>query len=445
MNSKIDIINSEYSDFKIFTKYLIPCVTAMTLIAVYAFVDSFVVGQKLGPIALAALGIATPILMTAFALGYMFGVGGGSLFSISLGEKKYENSDKYFSTSFILTVIFGVTIAILGNIYIEEISIFLGSDSLSLPFVIEYSKCILWGYPFIMLNILMGCFMKNEGYPKIAMISTIIGAISNVILDFLFVYGFEMGMFGAGLATAICQSITFLINFSYSYYKKLRIRTKISNFHTPYILAIFKNGLSSFILESASGIETFVFIYFSTKFYSTIGASAYTIIQNWILIFISILMGITQAAQPLISFCYGAKLYSRMISFRKYSIIISTIYGVIFVILGYIFTEQFVTIFENTNKELLTISIFALKLYLPAFAMMGICICTAVYFQSINNNKYSLWLMLLRSLILPISLTIILSELFQEKGMWSSITITEFICTLISIWLIMRENRKMIK
>ena len=436
----ITVTKKKDSELTTFLRYLLPSMFAMALVAVYTFTDTFVVGRKLGAIALGAMGICTPIITIAFALGFMFGIGGGSLYSISRGRKEMEKANSYFTTSFISVLVLGTFLAVLGNIFIEPFARFLGADDQNIEYVLPYLRCLLVYIPGFLMDQLMSCFVRNDGHPKVAMTAIAVGTGLNVILDFLFVFGFEWGMFGAAFATCLCSFITIMINFTYTIWKKLTIRVRIQNFDIKKTWQIMKSGFSVFVLESSPGIVIFVFIMQATQLYGTEGASIYTIIMNWSLIAINMVLGVTQAAQPLISLSYGAGEISKMYKFRKFSVISGLILGVIYLTVGYGFTESFVRVFATDSEQLIVDTVFALRLYLPAFFFMGMGICIGIYYQSIQSSVKSLTIMALRGIVLPVLTVCLFPSLFDKIGLWSSIPFTELVTAIIAVFFVVTER-----
>lgn len=436
---------SQHSDFKLFMKYLIPSMVSMILISCYAFVDGFVVGQKIGKDALAALVLTWPPLAFAFAYGVMFGVGGGSIYSIYIGKGDKDFANKIFSTSVAVTLLSGLAFTVLGLVFINEISIFLGADDKTLDYAREYLTPVFISFPLIQLNMVMSIFVKNDSHPNFAMVTTVIGAGLNVILDFVFVYFCDLGIYGAGLATAVCQSLAFFINFAFAIIKRLNITLRISNIDFKQTWRIMKNGFAAFVMEFSSGIITFVFIYFATKYYSTLGASIYAIICNWAVIANALVMGITNASQPLISLSFGQKNYHRMIHFIKLSYYMSMMLGLGFMVLGYLFTNEMVLVFESQSQDLLTETNWAMSLYMPAVFFIAFPVSVSTYFQSIENAKYSSTISMLHGIILPIAMLVALSLIFTKTGLWLAIPVAELIISVVSIALLRRDIKKWLR
>lgn len=438
----ITVTQKNESELRTFLKYLLPSMFAMALVAVYTFTDTFVVGQKLGAVALGAMGICTPVITIAFALGFMFGIGGGSLYAISRGQKDLEKANSYFTTAVVSALLLGTILAVLGNVYIESFARFLGADDTNIVYVLPYLRCLLIYIPGFLMDQLMSCFVRNDGHPKVAMTAIAVGTGLNVVLDFVFVFGLEWGMFGAAFATCFCSFVTIMINLGYTLWKKLNIRVKLRNLDPRKSWQIVKSGFSVFVLESSSGIVTFVFILQSTMLYGTQGASIYTIIMNWTLITVNMVLGVTQAAQPLISLSYGANEFGKMYTFRKYSVVSGLILGVIYLVIGYGFTESLVRVFATDSEQLIIDTVYALKLYLPAYLLMSLGICIGIYYQSIQSSVKSLTIMILRGIALPVLFILSFAAFAGKTGLWLAIPAAELVTAVLALIFVWLEKEK---
>lgn len=421
-----------------FLSYLVPSMFTMMLMAVYTFTDTYVVGQKLGAVALGAMGICTPVLNITYAFGFLFGMGGASMYAILMGQGRREDANRIFSTSVAGTLFFGILAAVILNIFARPLAYFLGASDSNILYTMQYLRVILCYIPGFMMDIVMMSFMKNEGHPNMAMIATTTGCLMNVVLDFLFVFGFGWGMFGAAFATAICSGIGCAINILNAYRCRMNIRIHPRNIQPARLSRICRNGLSVLILESSSGIVTFVFIAQANRVYGTDGAAIYTIIMNWSLICINLVMGVAQAAQPLLGEAYGRRNMDHVNRYRRYSLVGSLLLGALFLILGYSLTKPLVSVFASDNASVLQNAAYGLRLYLPAYFLMGAGICIGYYFQSLEFAWQSMLIMLLRGVILPCVLCVVMTALFGKSGLWLAVPVAEGITAVVSLILMRR-------
>lgn len=409
------------SNLKTFIRYLVPSMLSMALMAIYTFTDTFVVGRELGTIALGAMGICTPVLTITYSLGFLCGMGGGALYSIDMGKKDTVHANRVFTTSLLMLIVIGGTIAVMGNIFTVPLARLLGADEENIFYVLPYLRCIVSYAPGFMLDVFLMTYMKNDGHPNVAMVSTVTGTGLNIVLDCLFVFVFKWGMFGAAFATCIGSAFCSIVNIVYILKKKLSLKPHVKNISVGLIPRVFSAGFSVFILECSSAIVTFVFIKQATGFYGTVGASIYTIIMNWTLVCFNLVMGIAQSVQPLISISCGERNFKKAHTFRKYALVSSLIAGTIFLLIGYTFTEPLITVFAKDALSIVEQAANCFRLYIPAYFIMGIGISVGIYFQAVESAAKSLIIMLLRGIIMPVVGAFALPFMFDERALWHTI------------------------
>ena len=431
----------EKTHFQNYRKYLIPNMVSMALLAVYTFTDSFVIGQKLGSTALGAMGICTPVITLTYAFGYFFGQGGAALYSIAMGREKTEDARRIHNTALISMLIFGTVVGILLTVFSHPVSRFLGADESNMEYVIPYINVILLGIPILMAEIFTTCFVNNDGHPEITMAATVFGVASNVALDFLFVYGFGWGMFGAAFATVFCSLLGTVVKLTYIIRKSegLKISPRYYSFRT--LGRTLENGSASLILESSSAIVTFVFISQAIRYYGESGSVIYTIILNWALIAVNFVIGVAEAAQPLISISYGQGNKKNQKNYLMDSMMVALLIGLLFIAVGYMFTDGLVRIFANDNKEITDMTVQAFRLYMPAFLLMGISITIGSYFQAIEKPKEAFTIMLSRGIALPVLLAFILPSISQSSSLWLATPLSELIAAFLALALLRKSVR----
>lgn len=427
---------------KQFLKYLLPGLLTMMLMAVYTFTDTFVVGRKLGAVALGAMGICTPVLTITYAFGFLFGMGGASLYAMYMGQEKKSLARKVFTTSVITAVVCGIIAAILLNIYARQFAYFLGANDGNINYALSYLRVLLFYIPGFMMDIIMMSFMKNEGHPHIAMIATVTGTLLNVVLDILFVFGFNWGMFGAAFATAFCSGIGCCINIAAAFIKKTNLKLTLMLPDKKILSKILMAGFSILILEASSGIVTFVFIKHANSIYGTLGSGVYTIIMNWSLIFVNLTMGIAQAMQPLVSYSYGSGDEKAIKDYKNYALFSAMIFGFVYILIGSTMTDTLVSVFAKDNKELVLLAKDSFLLYLPAFLFMVPGIIIGYFFQAIGFAKQSTIVMLLRGVLLPVIFSTVMTHLGGGTGLWVSVPTAEFITSVLSFIFLINARSK---
>ena len=428
MSKQFDLVKD--NEKKLFFRYLIPGLLGMIMLSGYVFVDALCVGRALGGKGLAALNVSTPSISLMYATGFLFATGSATLYSIFKGKKEDKTAKEIYTFGFVCALIVGLTYAIIGLIFIEKIAYFLGATKNNISFTKQYLGTILLFAPFFVIDIFMNVFVRNDKAPHIAMMATIGCCSLNVVLDVLFVFGFGMGMFGAGLATALSAVLSVIINFSYSLTKKSGIKLVKFKPQFKILKRILSNGISSFISEMSVGIVTIAFNKVILNLIGDIGVSSYGIIANINLIFFSIFMGTAQTIQPLVSVNYGAEKIERVFKFFKLGVIFSTLAGVVFTTICVAFPYELSSIFVK-DKEIIDITANAIKVYGIAYLFMGINILFDAFFYSVEKPKFAVTISLSRALIIVLIMLFTLSNMLGIKGVWITVPITEIITIVI--------------
>ncbi|ACD25155.1 MATE family efflux transporter [Clostridium botulinum] len=416
------------SESKLYLKYLAPSIFGMIMLSGYVFVDALCVGRALGGVGLAALNVSTPTISLMYATGFLFATGSATIYSIFKGKNEDENARKMYTFGFISALFMGMLYCILGILFVDKIAYFLGATNNTIELTKQYMLTILIFAPFFVLDIFMNVFARNDKAPHISMLATIACCSLNIVLDVLFVFGFNLGMFGAAIATAISTVVSFTITFSYSLSKKSGLKLKRCIPKLNDFLRIVTNGVSSFISEMSVGVVTIAFNKVILSQIGEIGVSAYGIIANINLIFFSIFMGNAQAMQPLVSINYGANEYKRTFNFFKLGVTFAMIVGVVFTSASIFFSYQLSSLFV-TDQEIIKVTASALKIYGLAYLIMGINLLFDAFFYSVEKPKFAVSISLSRALIIVLSMLFILSNVFGSVGIWMTVPVTE-VCTL---------------
>ncbi|HBJ2622766.1 UNVERIFIED_ORG: MATE family efflux transporter [Clostridium botulinum] len=425
------------SESKLYLKYLAPSIFGMIMLSGYVFVDALCVGRALGGVGLAALNVSTPTISLMYATGFLFATGSATIYSIFKGKNQDENARKMYTFGFISALVMGIIYCILGILFVDKIAYFLGATDNTIEMTKQYMLTILSFAPFFVLDIFMNVFARNDKAPHISMLATIACCSLNIVLDVLFVFGFNLGMFGAAIATAISTVVSFIITFSYSLSKKSGLKLKRFIPKLNDFLRIVTNGVSSFISEMSVGVVTIAFNRVILSHIGEIGVSSYGIIANINLIFFSIFMGNAQAMQPLVSINYGANEYKRTFNFFKLGVTFAMIVGVVFTSTSVFLSYQLSSLFI-TDPEIIKVTASALKIYGLAYLIMGINLLFDAFFYSVEKPKFAVSISLSRALVIVLSMLFILSNVFGSIGIWMTVPVTEVFTLCIGLTLFVK-------
>lgn len=423
-------------------KFSIPSITGMVIIALYNFVDTLFVGRAVGPDAIAGLTITLPVLIFIIAIGLLTGVGAASVVSRALGRGDKESALIAGGDSFILNTIFNIIAIVPIYIFSDEILRFLGASSEILPYSRDYLEVMLFGFLFLSFSINGSSLIRAEGKPRASMYEMILGAVSNIILDYLFVIVFGWGVKGAAIATVISHvvsTIYFVVFFmsSKSIYKIKLNMFKLNRTISREILSL---GFPSFLMQIIGSVTFLLFIRIVRQYggdvYITITGIGIRIID---LIFMPIL-GISQGFSPIVGFNYGAKLYPRVKKVLREAFIWTTIIASAGFVIMVIFPESLISIFTNDinviEKGVGPLRLIAILAPLWSFPILG-----STFFQAIGKARPSLIITLSRDLFFFIPAVFILPILFDLLGAWISWPFTDFCCFLITTIFLIKEIR----
>ncbi|MCD2500293.1 MATE family efflux transporter [Clostridium sp. NSJ-145] len=420
---------------KLFLKYFFPTVGAALVTSIYILFDTIFIGQGVGGDGLAALNIVLPIYSLVFGVGYLIGVGGSTVLGIERGRGHNDKAIDIFSLSVYISIASAALFLVVGKFFMDDIALMLGATDITISLIEEYMKIVALGFvPFTIGSTLQG-FVRIDKNPKLAMIATITGGLINIILDYIFVFPLNMGMYGAGLATVLSYTISMGILLTHFLSKKNTLRLNYRCFRYKYLSRIISNGIPSFFIEMSTGVIIYLFNFQLLKFIGETGVTAYSIISNTAIIFISISNGICQTIQPIVSVNIGAKKYKRAMKFRKIAFYVAIIFGLTATILGFLFPEELIKVFVTPTEEIKQIAVVAIRMYFTAFIIMGANMVLAGYFQAIEMPKVAIIISSLRGLIVVGILIFVLPCFLGVSGIWLSVPITELITFIVAIYI----------
>ena len=417
-----------------FTKYVSLNVISMIGLSLYILADTFFIANGVGSIGLTALNIVLPLWSLISGFGLMIGIGAGISYSIKRGKNNKKGANKVFTHAMLFGLAIGVILTIIGFIFSYDIVVILGADEIVAPLASEYLKTLLSFSCVFIVNNIVTTFVRNDNDPNLAMIAMILGSLSNVVLDYIFIYPFKLGMFGAALATGTTPILSLIVLSLHFIRKKNNFKLIKCKFSFIYVKRIISLGVPSFITEFSSGIIILLFNFTILRISNNTGVAAYGIIANLALIVVSIFTGIAQGIQPIISKSYGEGNSKDIKSIFKYGLITSIVLGIGCYLIGLNFSGEIVNLFNSEgDKLLLVMAVEGINIYFAAFIIMGVNIVITSFFASINKPKESFIISMMRGLVIVIPLILVLPNIFHMTGVWLTIPLAEAITILIII------------
>ena len=411
---------------KKFLGYAIPSALAMFVSSLYTIIDGIFVGQGVGDNALAAVTIVMPLTIMLFGIATMFAVGGGALVSKNFGAEKDHEGINVFRQVFKFLLIISIALSLVLAIFASPIVSILGATESIKPLASEYLRYYaLFCIPNL-IGIALNSFVRNDNRPKLAMVSTISGAITNIVLDYVFIFPMAMGIKGAAIATGLGQLVTVSVVMPHFIMKRGKLTFGNVALDKNLIKEFVNVGLPSFFAEAAFSVIVFIQNIVVVNILGEAGLAAYSIINYITTNIYMVLLGLTFGAQPLISYNYGAKNVKNMLEVYRVSNIASIIINIIFTAVCFVFGKNLIGIF-TADSNILEIAYNGLNITNLGFFIVGLNLTTTVYYQAVEVPKYSNLMCILRSVIfLPVSI-FFLMKILGVNGVWLSLLVSELL------------------
>lgn len=431
---------------KLLYQFSVPAIIGMTINALYNVVDRMFIGNSpdLGSNGLAAITICFPAMIIIMSIGILFGQGGATVFSINLGKGNIEKSDRALGNATFMLIASGIIITILGELFLDQLLVLFGASETVLPYARDYMRIVFLGTTFQVISMGMNNFLRADGKPKLSMMTMFLGAIVNVILDPIFIFGFHMGMFGAALATVIGQFVSMVWSIQHFIKKDAlhRIEKRYLKFNPSLSLEIISLGMPGFFLQLANSALSLLLNHSLAKYGGDIAISAMGIVNSVQTLLVLPIIGMNQGLQPIVSFNYGAQRPDRVKKAVKLAIIAATIIAVIGFVLVHAIPTLIVSAF-NRDPELMKFSTFALKTWLMFLPVTGFQIIAANFFQAIERPKMAMFLTLTRQVIFLMPCIVIFSSIFKLEGILYSAPVADLSSAAITFIFFMKFIKKL--
>lgn len=424
-----------------FAHYATMNITGMIGLSCYILADTFFISKALGTNGLAALNLAIPIYSFVHGLGLMFGIGGATKYSIFRGQKREREGNQTFSLVIVSSVIISIILLLLGLVLSGLLARALGANGEVYSMTRIYLRVILLFSPAFMLNDILVCFVRNDGSPKLAMAAMLAGSFSNILLDYIFLFPMEMGIFGAVLATGFAPVIGLSILSIHFLKKKNGFQFQkelpsILHIREPILL-----GIPSLVTEVASGIVMIVLNRIILGLQGNIGVAAYGVIANISLVVASIYTGLAQGMQPLTSYSHGCRDSKTVRQIFRYALWSMAVISVGLYVVIFFFADPIVLAFNGEhNANLQQMAVLGMQLYFVVIPFMGFNIITSMFLTSTEKPIPAQIISLLRGLILVIPIAYILAYAAQMVGVWLALPVTEAVVAVGAMIKISRMN-----
>lgn len=415
----------------LYFKYLAAAFGSVLITSVYSIVDMAMVGQYQGPEGTAALAVVAPTWNIIFSLGLLMGIGGSVIFSTikGNGKSRTQEANAYFSAAVIGAVFLAVITWILIILFDRQLLMFFGAKSSLLALARTYLLPIKFVLPCFLFTQVLAAFLRNDADPTLATIGVLAGGIFNMIGDYVFVFVFDMGIFGAGLATAIGSIISCIVMLKHFFSKTNTLKFQMPQHILHKLKRITITGFSTFFIDIAMGILTILFNRQIMNYLGTDALSIYGIIVNISTFVQCCAYSIGQAAQPIISVNYGAKLGFRIKKVLNYALATVLFFSIFWTALSALAPNLFVKLFMAPTKEILQIAPLIIRTYGLSFLLLPFNIFSTYYFQALLKPKAAFIVSVARGLIIS-GILIYLLPLLSPEALWYTMPLTEFIVVI---------------
>ena len=403
---------------KLLAQLAIPAVVAQIVNLLYNIVDRIYIGHipEIGASALTGVGLFTPILMLINAFAMLAGAGGAPRAAIAMGEKDNDKAEKIMGNCFTMLLIFAVFLTSIFYIFAPDMLKVFGASKVTLPYAVDYARIYILGSIFVLIVMGMNTFITTQGFAKISMMTTIIGAVINIILDPIFIFGFGMGVKGAALATVLSQAVGAVWILHFLTGKKTVLKLKKCNLklEKKIILPCLALGISTFVMLSTESLLSISFTSSLSRYGGDVAVGAMTIITSVSQLVLMPLQGICQGGQPIISYNYGARNNERVKKAFFTQFKVCVIFAAVCWAVVMVFPGIFVGMFTG-DATLSDYTAWAIRIYMAGIFAVGFQISCQQSFMALGQAKVSLLLACLRKIILLIPLIFILPMFFENK------------------------------
>ncbi|MFR8012420.1 MAG: MATE family efflux transporter [Clostridia bacterium] len=403
---------------KLLWKLALPTVAAQIINMLYNIVDRIYIGHipEIGAMALTGVGVCMPLIMIVTAFAAFAGYGGAPRASIFMGKEDYDSAEKTLGNAFVLQILISAVLTAILLIWNRDFLMAFGASENTIEYAVSYMNIYSIGTIFVQMTLGMNAFITAQGFAKTGMLSVLIGAVANIILDPIFIFGFDMGVRGAALATILSQAMSCIWVLAFLFGKKthLRLRARQMRLRAKLLFPMMALGLSVFIMQASESVISICFNSSLLKYGGDIAVGAMTILTSVMQFAMLPLQGLGQGAQPIISYNYGARNPERVRAAFRLLLKASLVYSTLLWLCVMIFPQAFAAMFTS-EPQLLEFTRTALRIYMACLLLFGIQIACQMTFTSLGNAKASILVAVMRKFILLIPLIYVLPLIFTAN------------------------------
>lgn len=440
---KKEIALSEHFDYGKLFRFTLPSIAMMIFTSVYGVVDGLFVSNIVGKTAFTAVNFIMPVLMIFGSVGFMFGTGGSALVSKTLGEGNKEKANRTFSLIVYSTIAAGLTLAVIGFVFMRNIASALGAEGEMLENSVLYGRIIVAVLPLYMLQMEFQSLFITAEKPKLGLAVTVASGVMNMILDALFMWAFNWGIAGAAAATALSQAVGGCVPLFYFFRKNTSpLQLGKTSIDMRSIGKTCSNGSSEFVSQGSMSIVNMLYNSQLMNFAGDDGVAAYGVMMYVNMIFLAIFIGYSVGTAPVIGFHFGAQNTGELKSLRKKSFVIIGCASLVMLAASQLLAAPLAGIFVGYDAELLDLTVHGFRIFSFSFLFAGVSIFGSSMFTALNNGLISALISFLRTLVFQISAVLLLPLILKVDGIWASVVVAEFAAFIIAIIFFIAKKKK---
>lgn len=422
--------------------YISANVLAMVGMSCYILADTFFISLAQGADGITALNLALPVYNMMFAIGAMIGIGSATRFAIGRAAG-VKDADAYFSNALFWILLSSLLFVVAGITSPDHLLRLFGADERIVFVGMGYMRIALCFAPFFMTNYLCTSFVRNDGAPKTAMCATLVSSFFNIVFDYILMFPLGLGMVGAALATAVSPIVSISICMTHFLSKKSHIHFLWQMPSIKRLLKSIRLGIAAFVGEFASGVTTMVFNYLLLSLVGNVAVAAYGVVANLALVGVAIFNGISQGIQPIASDARGRRQKDEMRYIIRYALRVGIIFAAILYVILFIFTEQFVAIFNSeASEQLAQYAIVGLRIYFVGFLFASTNLIGTGYLSAVGRGKESALIAIARGVVAIVFFAFVLSRIWGVTGVWMAFPVTEAVCMVATLLVIARLQKE---
>lgn len=430
---------SDHFTYKKLIQFVLPSIGMMIFTSIYGVVDGLFVSNFVGKTSFAAVNLIIPFTMVLGAIGFMLGTGGNALVAKTLGEEKRELANQIFTFLVLVAIASGVSVAILGIIFMEPAAVLLGAEESMLHDCVKYGRILVAATPGFMLQVMFQSFLITAEKPGMGFFVTVIAGVTNMVLDALLIAVVPLGVTGAALATGISQYVGAIIPLIY-FVRKNDSLLKITKTKLLWreLWKTCSNGISEFLSNISMSLVSMLYNIQLLKAAGENGVAAYGVIMYVQFIFIAIYIGYSIGTAPIIGYNYGAQNHKELQNIFKKSIVLTALAGLTLMFSAFALSSVLAKLFVGYDAELFEITKRGFRFYAASFFLCGFNIFGSSFFTALSNGPVSAVISFLRTVVFQVAAVLVLPIFWEIDGIWASISVAEVLALAVTSFFILK-------